>query len=133
MNTRNKYLLITLRGIFGLALIAFGVLGLFFNPPTEGLTPATAAALQGIAALGYAQLIALTELIAGLLIITGFLPALGALLVAPVTVGIIVFHLMREPSTIIPGIIFAALNLYFGYVYWEKYEALFTYRNVRRK
>ena len=128
MELRNKYLLITLRTIFGLALVAFGVMGLFFNPPTEGLTPATAAALQGLDALGVAQLIALAELIAGLLIITGFLPALGALLVAPITVGIIVFHLMREPSTIVPGIIFSALNLYFGYVYWEKYKSLFNYK-----
>ena len=125
MNFRNKYLVITIRSLFGLALIALGIMGLFLQMPTEGLTPAMAAAVQGMSDLGIVKLIAAIELFAGLIIITGFLPAFGALLFAPITVGILVVHIAKEPSTIIPGLIIALLNAYFGYVYWDKYKAIF--------
>ena len=126
MDFRNKYLVITLRSLFGLALIALGIMGLFLQMPTEGLTPAMAAAVQGMSDLGIAKLIAIIELVAGFLLITGLLPAFGALLFAPITVGILAVHIAKEPSTIIPGLIIALLNAYFGYVYWDKYKAIFT-------
>lgn len=125
MDFRNKYLVLTLRSLFGLALIAIGGMGLFVAPPTEGITPAAAAAIQGLENLGVGKFIAVIEIIAGLLTITGFLPALGVLLAAPISVGIIVFHIVREPATILPGVIFALLNIYLGYVYWDTYKPMF--------
>ena len=126
MNFRNKYLVITIRSLFGLALIALGIMGLFLQMPTEGLTPAMAAAVQGMSDLGIVKLIAAIELVAGFMLITGLLPAFGALLFAPITVGILAVHIVKEPSTILPGIIIALLNAYLGYAYWEKYKAIFT-------
>ncbi|MEK6867994.1 MAG: hypothetical protein AABX98_04175 [Nanoarchaeota archaeon] len=126
MDFRNKYLVITLRSLFGLALIALGVLGLFMDPPTEGMTPAMLAALQGMDALGIAKLIAVIELAAGLMLVTGFLPAFGVLLFVPIEVGILAVHIAKELNTILPGLIFGLITAYFGYVYWDKYKALFT-------
>ena len=126
MNFRNKYLVITIQSLFGLALIALGIMGLFLNMPTDGFSPAMAAAIQGLNDLGIAKLIAAIELIAGLIIITGFLPAFGALLFAPITVGILTVHIVKEPSTILPGIIVALMNAYLGYAYWDKYKAVFS-------
>lgn len=103
MNFRHRYAVLTIRSLFGLALLAMGIMGLFMTPPTEGLSPAAAAAIRAMGDLGITQFIAIVEIIAGLLLITGFLPALGALLAAPITVGILVFHIVREPSTILPG------------------------------
>ena len=127
MNFRHKYLVITVRTIFGLLLLVVGAMRLFMRLPTEGLSAPVAAALQGLSDLGVSKLIAVIEIFAGLLIITGFLPALGALLVAPITVGILAFHVVREPSTILGGVILALMNLYLGYAYWNKYKALFTH------
>ena len=126
MDFRNKYLVITIRSLFGLALIALGAMGLFLQMPTDGLTPAMAAALQGMNDLGITKLIAVIELVSGLFIITGFLPAFGVLLFTPITVGILAVHIVKEPSTILPGVIIALLNAYLGYAYWEKYKAIFT-------
>ena len=125
MDFRNRYAVLTIRSLFGLALIGIGIMGLFVPPPTEGITPAAAAAIRAMGDLGIGQLIAIAEIAAGLLLITGLFPALGALLAAPITVGIIVFHIVREPATILPGIIFALLNIYLGYAYWDKYKAMF--------
>ena len=66
MDFRNKYLIITVRSLFGLALTALGVLGLFMAMPTEGLSPAMAAALQGMNDLGITKLLAAIELVSGL-------------------------------------------------------------------
>ncbi len=126
MDFRNKYLVITIRSLFGLALIALGIMGLFLQMPTEGLTPAMAAAVQGMNDLGIVKLIAVIELFSGIIIITGFLPAFGALLFTPITVGILAVHIVKEPSTILPGLIIALLNAYLGYAYWDKYKAIFT-------
>ncbi len=125
MDFRNKYAVLTIRTLFGLALTALGAFGLFMAPPTEGMSPAMLAALQGMSALGIAKVIPFVELIAGLITVTGFLPALGALLFVPITVGILAVHIAKEPSTIVPGIVFAAMNAYLGYVYWDKYKPLF--------
>ena len=126
MNLRHRYAIITIRTLFGLLLIALGIMGLFVPPPTEGLSEAQLAAIQGLDALGIATFIALVELVAGLLIVTNYLPAFGALLVAPIFVGIIVYHLVKDPATILPGVIVAALNIYLAYAYWDKYKALFV-------
>ena len=126
MNFRNKYLVITIRSLFGLALTLLGVMGLFMAVPTEGMTPAMAAALEGMNALGIVKLLAVIELIAGLFIITGFLPAFGTLLFTPITLGILAVHITKEPSTILPGIIVAVMNAYLGYAYWDKYKGIFS-------
>ncbi len=125
MDFRNKYLVITIRTVFGLALLALGVLGLFMTPPTEGMTPPMLAALAGMEALGIAKLIAVVEIVAGLFIVSGFLPAFGTLLFTPITVGILAVHIAKEPSTIVPGLVFALINAYLGYVYWHQYKPLF--------
>ncbi len=125
MDLRNKYLIITVRSLFGLALVLLGIMGLFMAPPTEGMTPAMAAALQGMNDLGITKLLAVIELVAGLFILTGFLPAFGTLLFTPITVGILAVHIAKEPSTIVPGVVVAAMNAYLGYVYWDKYKPLF--------
>ena len=125
MDFRNKYLVITVRSLFGLALTLLGVMGLFMAPPTEGMTPAMAAALEGMNALGIVKLLAGVELIAGLFILTGFLPAFGTVLFTPITVGILAVHIAKEPSTIVPGIVFALMNAYLGYVYWNQYKPMF--------
>ena len=125
MDFRNKYLVITVRSLFGLALTLLGVMGLFMAPPTEGMTPAMAAALEGMNALGIVKLLAVIELIAGLFIVTGFLPAFGTVLFTPITVGILAVHIAKEPSTIVPGFVFALMNAYLGYAYWNQYKPMF--------
>lgn len=125
MNFRNKYLLIAIRTLFGLALIAIGVMGFFVEPPADQLTEKGAAALAGLEALGVSKFILIVEIFAGLLLITGFMPAFGAILAAPIVVGINVYHLVQEPSTIVPGLVFALFNAYLGYAYWDKYKAIF--------
>ena len=125
MNFRNKYLLITLRTLFGLLLIFSGVSGLMMGDSTEGVPEALIPITQALQASGIMHMIKVTETIAGIMFLVGFLPALAAIFTAPIGIGIIVFNAMLAPEYILIGIIFSLWNAYFGYAYWDKYRALF--------
>jgi len=125
MNFRNRYLIITIRTLFGLMLIFSGVMGFLAGSSMEGVPPEMAEATNVLLKTGIFQMIKVTEIVAGLMLVTGFLPALAAIFVAPIAVGIVVVNSMIAPSMVISGIIVCLLNAYLGYAYWDKYKALF--------
>src|SRR5574341_588928 len=125
MNFRNKYLLITIRTLFGLVLIFSGVTGFLAGSSMEGVPQEMAEATKVLWNTGIFQMIKTTEIVAGLMLLTGFLPALAAIFVAPIAVGIVVVNSMIAPNFIISGVIVCLLNAYLGYAYWDKYKALF--------
>ena len=126
MNFRNRYLLITIRTLFGLFLIFSGVAGfLAAGKSMEGVPPDMVESTKVLWNTGIFQMIKVTEIVAGLMLVTGFLPALAAIFVAPIAVGIIVVNSMIAPSYVISGVIVCLLNAYLGYAYWDKYKALF--------
>ena len=125
MNFRNKYLLITLRTLFGLFMTFSGVTGLLGGPSAKGIPEPMVATVQTLWSTGIFQMIKVTEIVAGLMLTIGFLPALAAIFIAPIAVGIVVFNARLSPAYIPAGIIVCVLNAYIGYAYWDKYKALF--------
>ncbi len=125
MNFRNKYLLITIRTLFGLFLIFSGVAGFLAGKSMQGVPPDMIPTMQTLWNTGIFQMIKVTEIVAGLMFVTGFLPALAAIFVAPIAIGIIVVNSMIAPNMVISGVIVCLLNAYLGYAYWDKYKALF--------
>lgn len=81
--------------------------------------------MQMLAKTGLFYMIKVTEVIAGLMFVTGFLPWLAAIFLAPVCIGIIIFNSQVAPDYVITGVIVSLFNAYFGYAYWDKYKALF--------
>jgi hypothetical protein len=133
MNLRNKYAVHTVRTLLGLLMAVMGVMGLYFVvsgnvPEVPGATDATRLAEQAFAQSGVIQAAKVVEIVAGLLLLFNFRPALGTLLLAPVVVGIIVYDLLlwsHMPSAIIPAWFAVFATAYLGYVYWDKYAPLF--------
>ncbi len=130
MNFRNRKLVITIRTVLGLMFLLSGVMGLIsaFNHSLEGVPPALIPVMQAFSASGILYMIKATEAVAGLMMVTGFLPALAAIFVAPICIGVIVFNAMLAPSFVVAGILLSVLNAYLGYAYWDKYKALFERR-----
>ncbi len=126
MNLRNRYLVITLRTLFGLFMLASGIGGLLAAKSAQASSDPMAVLTQSLWSMGILQMIKITEIVAGAMLLIGFLPALAAIFIAPVAVGIVVFGAVVEPSVIPIGIVICLLNAYFGYVYWDKYKALFS-------
>jgi len=125
MNFRNRKLVIVVRTLFGLLMLVSGVSGLLAGPSAQGAPPAMAAATQSLWAMGLFQMIKVTEAVSGVMLVLGFLPALAAIFLAPLGIGIVIFNSQLAPSFVPVGLIVCALDAYLGYVYWDKYKALF--------
>jgi putative oxidoreductase len=126
MNFRNKYLLHTLRILFGLLMLASGVMGLLGGRDPAGVPPALVPVTHAFWDSGIFQMIKVTEAVVGLMFLANFLPALAAIFIAPVSIGIVVFNAVLMPSFVIIGVIICLFNAYFGYAYWNKYKSLFS-------
>lgn len=120
----NKRFASIVRIIFGLLLI-FGGAMVFFTTPAipEGYPAKAAAFLQAMFNTGYfTYFLGLVEIAVGLMFVTRRYVALGAILLAPFTVNVIVFHIFLDMKTIIPGLILLALNIFVAYTEKEKYR-----------
>lgn len=126
MNFRNRKLVTSIRVIFGLFLLFSGISGISAGlHGMQGVPEAMIPASQALWNMGLFQMIKITEIVVGLMFISGFLPALAAIIEAPIAVGIIVFNARMAPAFVPTGIIVALLTAYLGYAYWDKYQALF--------
>lgn len=126
MNLRNRYAVTAVRVLMGLFILFSGISGLYagthgFQWIPEAMLPSS----KQLWDMGLFQMIKVTEVIAGLMLIVGFLPALAAIFLAPIFVGAIIYTLHVAPSNVVTGIVMALLDIYLGYAYWDKYKALF--------
>jgi putative oxidoreductase len=126
MNFRHKYLVTAVRIILGLVMLFAGVSGLLAGKSPQGV-PAQLVPTMGILwDSGILHMIKVTEAIAGLMLVLGFLPWLAVLFLAPDVVGIVIFNARLFPTALPIGIAVFALTAYLGYAYWDKYRGLFT-------
>ena len=129
MNLRNRYLLVTLRTIFGLFMLFSGVSGFMAAANgMEGVPIEMRPMTQMLWDMGIFQMIKVTEVVAGLMLVTGVLPQLAVLFLAPVGVGIVVFNLSVAPPFAVMGLIVCAFLAYLTYAYWGCYRQLFVLR-----
>jgi hypothetical protein len=126
MNFRNRYLVITIRVLLGLVMLASGISGLLMGNSTQGVPPQLVAFTQTFWASGIFQMVKVTEIVAGFMLVFRLFPALATLFLAPDVVGIIIVNARLMPSFLWLGAIVFALTAYLGYAYWEKYKPLFA-------
>ena len=116
--------------LFGLFFINAG-LNKFFNymPPPKDISPELLKAMGGFMAVSWLMpLVAVAEILGGLLIIFPKTRALGAIVILPVMVGIVihVFTMDKSPMGMsIAGVLFL-INLWMLIDNKEKHKALLT-------
>lgn len=125
MNYRHPKLVLIVRIVFGVFMIFSGVGGLMAGSTMQGIPEAMIPTMKVFWATGIFHMIKITEIVAGLMLLVGFLPALAAIFFAPISIGILVFNATTTPANLPMGIIVTLLNVYLGYIYWDKYKALF--------
>jgi uncharacterized membrane protein YphA (DoxX/SURF4 family) len=126
MNFRNRYLVIAIRVLLGLIMLASGISGLLMGNSTKGVPPQMVTFTQVFWASGIFQMVKVTEIVAGFMLLFGILPALATLLLAPDVVGIVVVNARLMPSFLWVGAIVFVLTAYLGYAYWGKYIPIFS-------
>ncbi|SRR5581483_4236648 len=126
MNFRNRYLVIAIRIFLGLIMLASGISGLLMGNSTRQVPPNMVAFTQIFWASGIFQMVKVTEIVAGFMLLVGIYPALATLFLAPDVVGIVIVNARLMPSFLWLGAIVFLLTAYLGYAYWDKYRPIFT-------
>ena len=116
---------VTARLFLGLVFVVFGLNGFLHflpMPPPPARAGAFAGALMGS---GYLmQLVFLTELVAGALLLSGRFVALALTLLAPVIVNIVAFHLFLAPAGLgLAGVVVAA-EVYLAWTHRESFAPM---------
>lgn len=113
--------------LFGLMFINAG-LNKFFNymPPPENLPENLLKAFQAFTQIGWLMpLVGFAEVLGGLLFIFPKTRALGALVIFPVMIGIMLTNTLTDTSGLPIALVFFAINLWVIYENREKYLPMF--------
>ncbi len=116
-----------LRLLYGAALLFFALnrfAGLLPLPVYEG---AAAEFYNGLLASAYLMpLVASLQLFSGLALLTNRLVPLALVILAPVTVNILLFHLLLDPAHILPALGIAAGHLLLLLAYRRYYRGILS-------
>jgi hypothetical protein len=126
MNFRNRYLVIAIRILLGLIMLASGISGLVMGNSMQGVPAQMVTFTQVFWASGIFQMVKVTEIVAGFMLLFGIFPALATLFLAPDVVGIVIVNARLMPTFLWLGAIVFVLSAYLGYAYWDKYKSIFT-------
>lgn len=123
----NSKVTMALRIVLGLILIIFGANKFIGFMPTPDLPEAAGNFMGALANTGYMfPLIGLVEIIVGLLLVFNKWVAFALVLLAPVAVNMVLFHLKLAPGGIGPAALVTILNVILIYANWDKYKPLFN-------
>ncbi|MBW2718360.1 MAG: DoxX family protein [Deltaproteobacteria bacterium] len=122
-----KFAVIGARVLLGLIFTVFGLHGFFhfsFIPMPE-MSEAGGTFMGVLMGTGYFMIVVkVVEVLAGLMILTGrFLP-LGLILLAPVTVNILLFHIFLDPAGMGMAIFIIAMQLFLAWSYRDSYSGV---------
>ena len=117
--------ILVVRILLGLMFFGFGLIGIL-NLIKGGLPPGDAAEFSRILMEhGYMKFIALLELIAGLLLLVGRYVPLGLVILGPILVNILLFHLLIYPRGIALGLVATLLEVFLIWAYRLSFRGLF--------
>ena len=120
-------ILTVLSVIFGLLLINGGLdKFLHYMPTPENLHPELIKDFEALVEIVWLlPLIAFVEILGGILLVFPKTRALGALVVFPVMVGVLLTHIFVDPSQLIIAIVIWVILLWIIYDNKEKYASIF--------
>jgi putative oxidoreductase len=121
-----KIAVIIARILLGLPFLVFGLNDFFNFIPMQPI-PGDAGVLVGIMYThGWLVFHGLLYVIAGVLLLVGRYVPVALVILGPIIVNILVFHLTLAPSGIGPGLICALLEVFLIWAYWPAFRGIFT-------
>jgi hypothetical protein len=113
----------------GLVFTVFGLNGFLQFLPHPPMPEAAGNFIGALAATGYMfPLIKGTEVVSGLLLLSGRYVPLALTLLAPVIVNIVLFHLALAPAGMALPLIVLALEIYLAWVHRAAFRGVLTAR-----
>ncbi|MFB6456709.1 DoxX family protein [Chitinophaga sp. Hz27] len=110
----KKIMLFIVRLLFGLMFINIGLNKFFHHlPPPKGMTESMMKVMAAFMTIGWLMpLVGAFEIIGGILFIIPKTKALGAIIMVPIMVGIILSAINQLPSVLPTVIVLALINLW---------------------
>jgi uncharacterized membrane protein YphA (DoxX/SURF4 family) len=107
-----KIATLIIRLLLGLAFVVFGLNGFlqFMKGQPEG--EHARQFVGAMSATGYFKVVAGLQIVGGALLLWGRYQALGLLLLGPIVVNIVLFHVFLEPKGLPIAIVFGVLSLF---------------------
>jgi uncharacterized membrane protein YphA (DoxX/SURF4 family) len=119
----KKKILLVVCILFGLMFINAGLNKIFnYIPPPTDLSEKMMKVMAAFMEIGWLMpLVAFAEIVGGILFMIPKLRALGAIIIFPVMIGIILTHIFLEPSGLPLALVLLAINLWVIVENREKY------------
>ena len=115
-----------LRLILGLGLIVFGLNKFFGFIPMPELPTNAENFMTSLQATGYVlPIVAFLEVVIGLMLLANKAVPFALLLLAPISINILLFHLFLDLPGITGAIVIAIINVILIYKHWKFYRPLF--------
>lgn len=109
---KNK-ILTGISGLFGLMMVNSGLNKIFQYLPMPEMNEGAVKLMTAYVESGWMMpLLAIVEIVGGILIVFPKTRALGAIIILPVMVGILLFHLVIEPSTLPISFVLFGINIW---------------------
>jgi putative oxidoreductase len=120
-----KYAIIIARVLLGLVFVVFGSNAFLHFIPMPPMQGQAGAFIGALVSSGYIYVIALLQVVGGLLLLIGarFVP-LGLTLLGPVIVNIMLYHIFLDPSGLPMACVISILALFLLWVYRYKFPAI---------
>ncbi|MGI8481482.1 MAG: hypothetical protein ACR2MF_05380 [Chthoniobacterales bacterium] len=121
-----KYAIVIVRVLLGLLFAVFGSNAFLHFIPMPPMQGQAGAFIGALASSGYIYVIALLQVVGGLLLLIGtrFVP-LGLTLLGPVIVNIMLYHIFLDPSGLLMACVISILALFLLWIYRYKFPAIF--------
>ena len=121
-----KYVIIIVRVLLGLMFAVFGSNAFLHFLPMPPMQGQAGAFMGALISSGYIYPIAALQVLGGLLLLIGsrFTP-IGLMLLGPIIVNIVLFHVFLEPTGLLMAGIVSLLSLFLLWVYRFKFPAIF--------
>lgn len=117
---------IVLRSLLGLIFVVFGLNGFQHFLPNPPMPQGAVQFFGALAATGYmVPLIFTTQVVGGALLLTGTMVPLALVILAPVIVNIVCFHLYLAPSGLPVAIVVAAIAAFLAWQHRAAFAPLF--------
>ncbi len=119
-----KIAVIIVRVLLGLLLLAASIAVLFnLAPPPPDLPARAKIFMDGVNASGYLMtLIKVTELFCGLAFVSGYFVPLATVVIAPITINILLYHIFVMPEGLPVPIFMVLANIFLAYANWDKFK-----------
>ena len=127
-----KILIVIARVLLGLVFSGTGVVSLLKLGKMGGMPVDATTFLTLMVAHNYTIFIALLMLAGGLLLLVGRFVPIGLVLLGPILVNILMFHILFGVPGIATGVVCSLLEIFLIWVYWGSFRGLFVAAPGRR-